>query len=132
MANPYSKNDRAEALMGRRLPQDQQEALALFFPDEFGYCCPVHHDAQKLKKEFADPTLFFSEYNGFLWCALCGLDYPTALCCGGNLELAIKVFLNTVEQATHRALELAQSKSQQAPSDPAELEALRRRLTEGN
>ena len=105
----YSTNQRAEVIMGRR-----PEGVAFDLPCELGYECPVCRHPARMGDDF-DERLHWSEYNGFLWCEVCDRDYPSALCVPINMpseprpgwwiagpEAAIKVFLDTVEQATAR------------------------------
>jgi hypothetical protein len=114
----YSKNERAEALMGRRLTPEQESGeapgvLPFDLGPELGYQCPVH------KLEW-DEDLIWSEYNGFLWCGKCNRDYPSALCVPIDAEpdperdwrkagpgAAIEVFLDTVEAAIRRSERIA-------------------------
>jgi hypothetical protein len=91
MNKPYSKNDRAEKLLGRRL-----EGNPIDFPSELGYECPICKIAE-------DSGLEWSEYQGFLWCERCDGDYPTPLCVPlnsrENVDRATDVFLDIVERA---------------------------------
>jgi rubredoxin len=64
----YSKNPRAERLLGRRGP-----GTPLFAPHELGYVCPVCGEGNEV-------NLHWSEYNGFLWCDTDNLDIPSCLC----------------------------------------------------
>lgn len=106
-----SKNDRAGKLMGLRptniIPFDQ--------PCELGYRCPVCLVPAVVDGEF-DERLTWSEYEGFLWCAVCDYDYPSALCIDMTAEpdperpyvhagrdAAVSVFLDIIE-ATVRDL----------------------------
>lgn len=116
-----SVNERAEALMGRRptdvIPFDQ--------PCELGYWCPVCKVPAVVDGEY-DERLHWSEYQGFLWCEVCNVDYPSALCVPldaipdpdrpwvhAGPQAAIDTFLSTVEQAVKRAL--SRSKAAEAP-----------------
>lgn len=104
-----STNERAERLMGRRLTPEQEQTGVVPFdlPCELGYWCPVHRCVM-------DERLEWSEYAGFLWCAACDRDYPSALCVPLDTGMtpdparpwwkvgvaaAIEVFLDTVEAA---------------------------------
>lgn len=119
----YSKNERAEKLMGNRLQPGQEHVLFFDFPCELGYWCPT------CKIEW-DETLIWSEYNGFIWCERCNFDWPSALCVNldaapdpkhdwkkAGRESAVSVFLDTVEQAVNRSLDAAPSP---APTDTKE------------
>lgn len=66
----YSKNKRAEKLLGRRGP-----GQPLFEPSELGYVCPICNDDHPFGE-----TLHFSEYKGMLWCDNCNIDIPSCLC----------------------------------------------------
>lgn len=90
----YSKNARAEQIMGLR-PTD---AMAIDFPAELGYKCPVCDYEPEVNGEY-DERLSWSEYNGFIWCSVCNKDYPSALCCT-DINKAIDVFLDSVEART--------------------------------
>ena len=62
----YSKNERAEKLLGLR-----PEGIPLDWPSELGYRCPNgknHH-------------IEWSEYNYMIWCRTCNSDFFSALCC---------------------------------------------------
>lgn len=110
-AAPHSINERAEAVMGRRLSPEQEKIGVVPFdlPCELGYWCPIH-------REDWDQDLAWSEYHGFLWCARCNRDYPSALCVplddrekraewvNAGVGDAIKVYLDTVSTAVARAL----------------------------
>lgn len=93
----YSKNDRAEQLLGKRptgvQPFDQ--------PCELGYHCPVCKYKLLVKGEY-DERLHWSEYECFLWCSVCNRDYPTMLCTK-DLDLQIKLFLDSIEFVTEKA-----------------------------
>jgi len=97
---PFAVNERAAKVMGSRptgIPIDQ--------PCELGYHCPVCEYPQIVDGEY-DERLLWSEYNGFLWCAVCNVDYPSALCHGIEPSEwtagAIDVFLASVEMAVAR------------------------------
>lgn len=100
----YSKNDRAESVMGTRAP-----GIAFDLPCELGYQCPVC----RMKW---DEGLAWSEYNSFVWCSKCNFDYPSAMCVpldttpdperpyvNAGREAMVRVFLDTVEDAKRRA-----------------------------
>lgn len=107
MSDDFSTNPRAETLMGRRrtdgIPFDQ--------PAELGYRCPKCLNPPLVDGEF-DERLHWSEYHAFLWCEVCNIDWPSALCVPvdrepdpkrpwvhAGPEAAITVFLDTVSQA---------------------------------
>lgn len=92
----YSKNERAGQLMGFR-----DKGLAVLEPSELGYHCPVCEYPKTAENGEYDERLTWSEYNAFLWCAVCNQDYPSCLCLG-NVEAAIGVFLDSVEDAIER------------------------------
>ncbi len=111
MSDTFSVNQRAE-VMGRRrtdvVPFDQ--------PCELGYWCPVCRVVPLLEDGNYDERLHWSEYEGFLWCEICNLDYPSVLCVRLDaeasypweqmgVEAAIDVYLRTVETAVHKAME---------------------------
>lgn len=89
----YSKNDRAGQLMGFR-PTD---AIAIDFPCELGYHCPVCKYENIVGGNY-DERLQWSEYNCFIWCEVCNKDYPSALC-APDIDNAIRIFLDSVEDA---------------------------------
>lgn len=106
----FSVNERAERLMGRRLTPAQEKTgvVAFDMPCELGYQCPVCQAEM-------DEKLQWSEYRGFLWCAECNRDYPSALCVpmvgekraewvNVGPDDAVNVYLDTMEQAVTRAL----------------------------
>ncbi len=101
---PFSHDDRIEHLMGRR-----PEGIAIDMPGELGYRCPVCVYPLEIDGIY-DERLDWSEYNGFLWCAVCNVDYPSALC--HPIEPsewppgAIEIFLATVEDAIDRTLKI--------------------------
>lgn len=107
-----SKSARVESVMGRRLSPENEKrgVVAIDFPCELGYRCPVCNFKN-------DEQLVWSEYASFLWCERCNFDYPSALCvpCDAKPEperpyvnagraAAVRVFLETVEQAVARRL----------------------------
>lgn len=93
MPEPYSKNERAERLMGKR-PTD---GVAIDAPCELDYHCPVCEYENERRGSY-DGRLEWSEYNGFIWCSVCNRDYPSALCVP-DIDRAIDVFLASVEGA---------------------------------
>jgi len=89
----YSKNDRAEQLMGKR-PGD---AMAVDLPCELGFHCPVCKYENEVSGMY-DERLAWSEYKGFIWCSVCNRDYPSCLCMP-DVTRAIEIFLDSVEMA---------------------------------
>lgn len=89
-----SKNSEAERIAGLR----RIDGNPIDYPCELGYHCPKCEYLLTFKGNY-DERLEWSEYNGFLWCSVCNKDYPTALCCGDNLERATEVYLKCVEEA---------------------------------
>lgn len=109
----FSKNDRAESVVGRRLtPALEKTGVVPFdFPCEQGYWCPVC----RIDPSALDTSLHWSEYASFLWCATCDFDWPSALCVPlekkpdpdrpyvkAGREAAVRVFLDTVANAIDR------------------------------
>ena len=92
-----SADARAERLMGRR-DDAGPIGVILFSPAERGYRCPKHDEPGE-QDDAVSGQLQWSEYNGFVWCPLCNRDYPSALCCGEDLDRAVEVYLDTVGQA---------------------------------
>jgi hypothetical protein len=91
----YSKNDLAGKIMGMR-----PRGIAIDMPCELGYKCPVCDYEPIIDGEY-DERLFWSEYNGFLWCAVCNKDYPSCLC-QPDIDKAIETFLSTVVQVQNK------------------------------
>lgn len=112
MVEQYSANERAEAIVGRRITKEQEErggVVPFDCPCEIGYRCPV------CKIDW-DESLQWSEYASFLWCERCNFDYPSALCVpldkqpiedrpyvNAGRDAAVRVFLDTVEDAVRRS-----------------------------
>lgn len=92
----YSKNERAEQLLGLRPPGD-----AVLAPSELGYRCPVCKNIPMVEHEY-DERLTWSEYNSFLWCEVCNRDFPSCLCLQ-DVEQAIGIFLDSIETAKDNA-----------------------------
>ena len=96
--NIYSKNDRAEKLLGKRRtgvqPFDQ--------PFELGYHCPICQYKLIDDGNF-DERLEWSEYNGMIWCCKCDLDIPSFLCFENlhikqTIQKATEIFLDIIEE----------------------------------
>lgn len=98
-----SENAVAQALFGHRMEGRNEKVLVLFAPIEQDYTCPVHQ--QSIDDEQQHQTLFWSEYNCFVWCSLCDKDYPSALCLNADVPVdrKIKIYLDTVQFAVNRA-----------------------------
>ena len=92
----YSKNEKAERLLGKRGP-----GTPIDQPAELGYRCPVCRKEPYAHGHFNE-SLHWSEYNGFLWCSVCNVDYPSCLCKSDPVK-ATEVFLAVVEEAMRRA-----------------------------
>ena len=73
-------------------------------PYEIGYHCPVCEYPLTTDGNY-DERLQFSEYEGFMWCACCNVDYPSCLCLPDEPQRAITVYLDTVEAAIRRKQE---------------------------
>ena len=93
----FSTNQRAEEIMGRR-----STGIPIDMPCELGYICPVCKYETIINGTY-DERLQWSEYNGFLWCAVCNKDYPSALC-HPDINESIKIYLDSVEDAIERKL----------------------------
>jgi uncharacterized protein YbaR (Trm112 family) len=92
----YSTSQKAAAIMGYR-----GDAIAIDFPCEIGFHCPVcKYELTDENNEY-DERLAWSEYNAFLWCAVCNKDYPSALCMP-DIDQAIEIFLKSVRDAKQR------------------------------
>lgn len=125
----YSVNERAEKVVGRRLSSEQEKTgvVILDCPCELGYWCP------KCRVEW-DETLQWSEYRAFLWCERCNYDYPSALCIRIDAEPdpkrhwfnagrddAVRVYLDTIEEAIARArMATAQTETERPAAPPPE------------
>lgn len=109
----FSSNERAEQIMGRR----PTNVVPIDLPCEMGYRCPVCLVPAIVGGDF-DQRLTWSEYEGFLWCEVCNVDYPSAFCVplDGEAErdaerpwvkvgmaAAIGIFLDTVAMAAERS-----------------------------
>jgi len=68
MTEQISKNEQAERICGRR-----PHGNAVFEPHELGYACPICGASD-------ETTLYWSEYNYFIYCKNCDLDIPSCLC----------------------------------------------------
>ena len=112
-----STDERLQQIMGYRVDPDSEiKPIPIDSPCELGYWCPICKVPPVAPDGEFDERLTWSEYRGFLWCYECELDIPSALCVRLDVEKdperswvnagiadAIKVFLDTVEQATQRA-----------------------------
>lgn len=110
----FSTNELAEVLFGRR----PDNVMPFDGPAELGYWCPVCQvEAYVPEADGFNERLWWSEYNGFIWCETCNKDYPSALCVPftgpkwkdddwvhRGADDAIDVFLRTVQDAVRNAL----------------------------
>ena len=64
--NKFYTDKKLEKLFGMR----PTEGLALFWPMELGWVCPVNEDH----------WLEWSEFKDHVWCVACEIDYFTMLC----------------------------------------------------
>jgi hypothetical protein len=87
----YSKNDRAEKIVGKRMAN----GIIIDFPCELDYHCPVCKYEQ-VKDGNYDERLDWSEYEGFIYCHKCNKDYPSCLCMPDK-EKATKIYLDCIE-----------------------------------
>ena len=122
-----STNLEAERLLGRR----PTGVFAFDQPVELGYVCPVCKVPPIVDGEF-DERLHWSEYNAFIWCEVCNVDWPSALCVplegvkdperpwtNVGREDAVTVFLSTIQQAVDHAAEQARIKRDGNPRSMA-------------
>lgn len=95
----YSKNERAEKIVGFRGNKGRINGIIFDQPCELGYKCPVCNN-QVYNEECGmyDEQLEWSEYEGFLWCSVCNKDYPSALC-QPDINKAIEIYLTCIEEA---------------------------------
>lgn len=91
MIDNYSKIDSAKEIVGMR----STSGLAVDFPAELGYHCPVCKYTVLENGEY-DERLYWSEYNYFIWCSVCNKDYPSMLCID-DIDKSIDVFLSTIK-----------------------------------
>jgi hypothetical protein len=90
-----SKNKLAEKIVGLRdMPYN---AIIFDQPCELDYHCPVCKYKNVVKGSY-DERLEWSEYNGFIYCGVCNVDYPSALC-QPDIDKAIKTYLECVLEA---------------------------------
>lgn len=87
----YSKNERAERIVGKRLV-----GMVIDYPSELGYHCPVCKYEQE-KDGYLDERLEWSEYKGFIYCRECNKDYPSCLCMP-DIDKAIEIYLDCIEE----------------------------------
>lgn len=101
----YSKNERAEKIVGLRGDGGRINGIIFGQPCELGYHCPVcKYDLYNEKYGVYDERLEWSEYNGFLWCSVCNFGYVTALCVPNlhtieGCKKANEIFLNIIEDS---------------------------------
>jgi len=86
MKKKTSKNERVKKIVGLR----QLKGQPIDFPGELGFLCPFR----------SNHFLEWSEYNGFLWCADCDRDMPSAICMP-KIEKAIEIYLDCIEDLTN-------------------------------
>lgn len=99
MSLRISKNKLAEKIVGKRdLPPN---TIIFDEPCEIGYHCPVCK--YENPEGSYDERLQWSEYNGFIWCSVCDVDYPSTLCMP-DINRAIKTCLNCVLDAKNLTL----------------------------
>lgn len=98
----YSKNKRAERLVGKRMT----DGIIIDFPAELGYHCPVCEYKQVGSNGNYDGRLDWSEYNGFIYCHECNKDYPSCICMTDK-EMATKVYLDCLEELLKQELDRA-------------------------
>lgn len=98
---PFSKNPEAERLVGLRSERHGPTTVFIDEPCELGYHCPVCVYPLIVGGDY-DERLTWSEYEGFLWCAVCNRDYPSCLCRPGDPEQATRTYLATVGDAIER------------------------------
>ena len=87
----YSKNDRAEKLMGLRNP----DYVSVDTPLDLNYRCPNDYIST------VTHYLEWSEYNGFIWCEGCNKDYPSCICLD-DPDKATEIFLDSVKQVKEK------------------------------
>ena len=87
-----SKNQRAGEIVWFR----KANWIIIDEPCELGYHCPVCKYKHTIEWNY-DERLTRSEYNSFLWCSVCNLDYPSCLCMP-DIERAIEIYLDVIEQ----------------------------------
>jgi hypothetical protein len=94
----FSKNAEAERLFGLR----RTDCTAFDQPSELDYHCPVCQYPQ-ISDENYDGRLHWSEYESFIWCSVCNVDYPSCLCLPREPQRATGIFLSSVREAISRA-----------------------------
>jgi len=102
LPDKISQNDRAGEIMGMR-EETLKGAMPIDLPCELGYHCPICKHESIIDGTF-DERLHWSEYNSFLWCAVCNLDIPSCLCIPDltsveTIKTATEIFLDSVESA---------------------------------
>ncbi len=96
MYKKTSKNKRAGEIVGFR----STSGICLSFPCEFGYHCPVCEYEVENHGEY-DERLHWSEYNGFVWCDVCTVDYPTCIC-EKDPKKATEIYLSCIKSANEQ------------------------------
>jgi len=96
----FSKNAEAERLFGLR----RTDCTAFDQPCELGYHCPMCQYEQVTDGHY-DERLHWSEYESFIWCAVCNVDYPSCLCLPAEPIRATEIFLSSVREAIDRPQE---------------------------
>ena len=91
----YSTNKLAEKIVGKRIISN--ETIIFDAPFELGYHCPKCKYIPVIDGEY-DERLDWSEYNGFIWCRTCNIDYPSVMC-EPDLNKAVETYLKCVLDA---------------------------------
>lgn len=91
----YSTNELAEKIVGKRIIDPG--TIIFDAPFELGYHCPECKYENITNGEY-DERLDWSEYNGFIWCRTCNIDYPSVMC-EPDYKKAIKTYLQCVLDA---------------------------------
>lgn len=91
----YSTNKLAEKIVGKRIISTG--TIIFDAPFELGYHCPKCKYETETNGEY-DERLDWSEYNGFIWCRTCNVDYPSAIC-QPDMDKAIEIYLGCVIDA---------------------------------
>ena len=91
----YSTNELAEKIVGKRIISNG--TIIFDAPFELGYHCPKCKYIPVIEGEY-DERLDWSEYNGFIWCRTCNIDYPSVMC-EPDLNKAVETYLKCVLDA---------------------------------